>query len=171
MEDSPMVLCVRNFIEMAQTYRATSDRIPATYDAEFHEAVEAKRRGAYVTSVALYAAMTHRWRTLHTGLIAAMYKSVAASGHLGEAVNLIGLGQLIYEKNPFVPPPGLTGIDTTSFFQKHMWSLRDAVASPESLTAYLAPLSGAPDYRFPRDFDAAVAEFWDHPSLSRSRRT
>lgn len=157
-DNSQLVAVLDDFVSKFPTYEQTTDRVPPEHDAEVQQAVQAKRDGDYALSVSLYAAMTERWGVLYTGLLSSIYKSVVASGHLREAAIVLGLAEAIYQRNPVLPPAGLTGVDMTSFFIDHYRSLYQAIGSPAKLEAYLRPLSGNPTYTMPRDFETAATE-------------
>lgn len=155
-----LVETIEEFARLLPSLRLTSERVSPKLDGWVQAAVSLKREGDYAGASRIYLMLATDSGFVHSGLMMSWYKTVACSGFLAEAVGLLGVGHQAYETNPAPLLPGLRPEDNESAFLEHHRSLRLSLGSIERLETYLSPLSGQPDYRFPRDYDVEVARAW-----------
>lgn len=148
------------FFNSWESFERSSQRTPMAWNEYIHSAVMAKRAGDDATSVAIYVELTLESRVVYSSLLGNLYKPLACSGHLRDAAGVLLVLKRVLEDEPLDTTNDF-GIESKgqSSYDLYYPLLREATASKQSMENYLAPFSGRGDYRFPRDFAAAVAEY------------
>jgi len=145
----------------ANGLRWSSDLLPEEIGDAVEEGVRLKRSGAYLASVEAYDRAARSTGVLYTRIAQPLYKSVAASGALGAARRLMQAADSFWVTDPQSQETAkMFGVDQ-SWGADYLAELGAALGSPEALHHYLASISGNHNYRLPRDYASAKADFGD----------
>lgn len=139
--------------------RRSADKYPGAWESQVKQAVDLKRRGQFLASAKIYDDLSRTSGVLYTGIIAALYKSVAASGALLSGNFLLMNGSTIFHRDPKAVVAAAGG---PSNFEDHLSRLINATRSQPGLEAYLRDICGNVNYRLPRDYATAVGELTEH---------
>lgn len=141
--------------------RRSAEPYPPEWDSQMRQAAELKRRGQFFASAKIYDDLSRTSGVLYTGIIASLYKSVAASVALLSGNFLLVNGSTIFHQDPKAVAAA-AGIP--SAFEDHLSRLLDAARSEPGLQSYLRDICGNVNYRLPRDYANAVGELSEHYS-------
>lgn len=131
----------------------SSQSYPQSWDDRVRQAVELKRQGQFLESAKIYVDLSRTQGVVYTGILSALYKTVAAAGDLYSGNLILMRAQNIYRLNP-----DERAIDAgiTSSFADHLSRLIAASESPSRMAEYLRDISGNPSYYMPRDYESMV---------------
>ena len=146
--------------------RRSAESYPEAWEPKVRQAVDLKRRGQFLASARIYDDLSRSSGVLYTGIIAALYKSVAASGALLSGNFLLMNGSRIFHQDPKAVA---VAAGSPSNFEAHLSRLIDATRSQPSLEAYLRDICGNVNYWLPRDYAAAVGELTEHYAAVKER--
>lgn len=136
--------------------RCTAERIPSAWSQQLNEAVNLKRRGQFLAAAAIYGTLTIKSGVFYTAIMEAFYKTAAASGALLSGNQLLALARRTFEADPKAVAMAAGG---PTNFEDHQSRLLAATMSEAELELYLRDICGNTNYRLPRPYDAAVAEY------------
>ena len=136
-------------------YRTTTSPYPDNLEQSIQKAVQLKRTNDYLGAVKLYLTLFKQEKTIYTAVLLFLYKPVACAGCLKEGIQLLKLGQKIYNMYQNVP---LESKEINSGFDEHLTRLNNALTSEIELTHYLTSISGNPKYLLHRKFQEMIRE-------------
>ena len=96
----------------------SSKAYPREWEGRVQRAIELKRRGRFLESAEIYVQLSRASGVAYTGIIMALYKTVASAGNLTGARSLLINGQIFYAQSPYTRAVN-AGIPSAILDHKH----------------------------------------------------
>ena len=140
---------IDELFSLINMWGVTTQNYPTYLEETFQIAISEKRRANYDNSLSIINNMLRNERRVYTGILNGAFKTIAASGYLKEAIDILEIcnremQRICYENN----------------FTDHLRRINYALYSEESLVQYLKTISGNPYYTLPRSFNAIISDIY-----------
>lgn len=156
------------FNSQGRGLNTSSEPYPPSCEIRIRQAVELKRRGRFLDSAEILVGLSREMGTVYTGVLNALFKTVACAGDLLNANTILMRGLDIYTRSPHGPS---VSAGLASNFSDHLGRMLAASESRRNLEEYLRSISGNPKYQLTRGYDDMVTELHSRHNTNAAKET